>query len=161
MSKELSEETKYELNLFGRKLNKDLTNLMELLRKQDEDNKAILYTGKHIQKIILPYEEYQKMCKRLEAIDNAEPSEALECLEEMWELSCDSRKPEYILYETIKQALIQAQDQEKVLKIMFTKTVSIFQMSCCKNADEYNDLKFNDNEKLTKDEFDLLKRWLG
>ena len=96
----------------------------------------------------------------LKAIDKASHSEALECLEEMWELSCDSRKPEYILYETIKQALIQAQEKEKVLKIMFTKTVSIFQMSCCKNADEYNDLKFNDNEKLTKEEFDLLKRWI-
>ena len=51
--------------------------------------------------------------KRLEVIENANPSEALECLEEMWELSCDSRKPEYILYETIKQTLIKAQKQEK------------------------------------------------
>ena len=50
--------------------------------------------------------------QHLETIDNANPSEALECLEEMWELSCDSRKPEYILYETIKQTLIKAQEQE-------------------------------------------------
>ena len=44
MSKELSEETKYELKLFGRELNKDLTNLMELLRKQDEDLRSDDFT---------------------------------------------------------------------------------------------------------------------
>lgn len=65
MSKELSEETKYELNLFGREINKDLTNLMDLLRKQDKDNKPVFYVGKHIRKVILPVEEYQKMCQSL------------------------------------------------------------------------------------------------
>lgn len=105
--------------------------------------------------------------QRLESIDNANPSEALECLERFF----NSRK----IYEpnntfvfdcitrlnSIKQALIKAQEQEKVLEIIFKKTVGIFQLSCCKNVYEYNDLKFNDNEKLTEEEFDLLKRWLG
>lgn len=53
---------------------------------------------------------------KYKAIDNANPSEALECLEEMWELSCDSRKPEYTLYDTIKQALLKAQEPKKYLK---------------------------------------------
>lgn len=53
----------------------------------------------------------------------------------------------------------EAQEQEKVPEIIFKKTVGIFQLSCCKNVYEYNDLKFNDDEKLTEQEFDLLKRW--
>lgn len=53
---------------------------------------------------------------RLESIENANPSEALECLEEMWELSCDSRIPEYTLYETIKQALLKSQEPKQYLK---------------------------------------------
>ena len=72
MSKELdklnkmSDETKYEFNVYARELGKDLTNLMELLRQQDKDNKPILYAGKHIKrKVILPYEEYQKMQQAL------------------------------------------------------------------------------------------------
>lgn len=126
----------------------------------------------HDNEIINDYEEecniIEKALQRLEAIDNAKPSEALDITnsylkvfeEEKTDVLYDieSFKQDFI---SVKQALLKAQDQEKVLKIMFTKTVSIFQMSCCKNADEYNDLKFNDNEKLTKDEFDLLKRWLG
>ena len=70
MSKELSEETKYEFNVYARQLNKDLTNLMDLLKKQDKDNKPILYAGKHLKKVILPVEEYQKMCQRLNEYDN-------------------------------------------------------------------------------------------
>lgn len=58
------------------------------------------------------YTTLKEALQRLEAIDNANPSEALECLEEMYEVSCDSRKPEYNLYETIKQALLKAQEQD-------------------------------------------------
>ena len=106
------------------------------------------------------YDILDEAINRLEAIDNANPSEALECLDKLLDgYSKGMAGRSY--YDTIKQALLKAQEQEKVLSIMFTKTVSIFQLSCCKNVDEYNDLKFNDNEKLTKDEFDLLKRWLG
>lgn len=49
---------------------------------------------------------------------------------------------------------------KKVLEIIKNKTVSVFQMNCCKNVDEYNDLKFLDKEKLTDEEFNTLKRWL-
>lgn len=46
------------------------------------------------------------------------------------------------------------------LKIVKEKYVDFFQLPCCKNIFEYNDLKFFENEKLTQDEFDLLKEVL-
>lgn len=48
----------------------------------------------------------------------------------------------------------------KVLDIIKRKYVSIFQLSCCKNVNEYNDLKFIVSEKLTEEEFNLLKEVL-
>ena len=118
----------------------------------------------------------------LEAIDNAKPSEALECLKKIvdkgrinagncchWreclsknkcilhnnDLMCD----DYTRANTIKNYILKSQEQEKVLEIIKKKTVGIFQLSCCKNVYEYNDLKFNDYEKLTQEEFELLKKW--
>ncbi len=111
-------------------------NLMECLKKQSEDNKPILYLGKHYEKVILPLKEYQKMCNRLESIDNANPSEALECLDKLkgMEISSMPFSDEYGTQEvdlndirkvgsqlntdfreytaTIKQALLKAQEQE-------------------------------------------------
>lgn len=66
----MSDETKYESNVYVRELGKDLTNLMEFLRQQDKDNKPILYAGKHIKnKVILPYKEYSKMQQALKLFD--------------------------------------------------------------------------------------------
>lgn len=70
-----------------------------------------LYVTEREHKIF--YSVVEQALLELKSIKEATPSEALECLEEMWELSCDSRKPEYTLYETIKQALLKAQEQEK------------------------------------------------
>ena len=163
--KGLSEETKNEFNAFVRQLNKDLTNLMELLRKQDKDNKAILYAGRHIQKIILPVEEYQKMCKRLDAIDNVKPSDALECLEKL--VSDILKKTS--LFNTIKKALIKSQEQEKVLEIIKEKPqaeLSLIQVGKIKTYEEY--LKYVDmwesyylDRVYTQEEFDLLKRYFN
>ena len=58
---------KKELECFSRQLGKDLSNLMECLKKQDEDNKPILYLGKQLKKVILPYDEYRKI-KVLESV---------------------------------------------------------------------------------------------
>ena len=136
----MNKELEYEVNNFANLLNKDCMNLMECLKKQSEDNKPILYLGKHYEKVILPYAEYKKMYNRLESIDNAEPSEALECLEKLkgMEISSmpfsdeygtqevdlnDIRKVgsqlntdfrEYI--DAIKQALLKAQEPKHYLK---------------------------------------------
>lgn len=127
----MSKDLDYEFNNFANLLHKDCMNLMECLKKQSEDNKPILYLGKHYEKVILPLEEYQKMCNRLEAIDNANPSEALKCLGE-WkyqinsyidcsldcrdiDTECYNRLIEELeqYYTTIKQALLKAQKLEK------------------------------------------------
>ena len=116
----MSKELEYELNNFANLLNKDCMNLMECLKKQSEDNKPILYLGKHYEKVILPYEEYKKMCNRLESIDNAEPSEALECLE----FICKILKEKGIDikwlfkedYKIIIQSLLKAETPKQYLK---------------------------------------------
>ena len=81
----MSKEFEFEFKNYANIVNKDLTNLMELLKKQSKDNKPILYLGKTETKVILPYEEYKKMNSRLDAIDNANPSEVLECLDKLEE----------------------------------------------------------------------------
>ena len=132
----MRKELEYEFNNFANLLHKDCMNLMECLRKQSEDNKPILYLGKHYEKVILPYEEYQKMCNRLESIDNANPSEALECLERIdntlclnnikgkldfgidteEHTDCDSVIGMVEDLETIKEALLKAQEPKQYLK---------------------------------------------
>lgn len=117
------------------------------------------------------YDLFDTIENRLEAIDNANPSEALKTLEILDNTISPLLEPILAEYEddlsdkitanyfALKQALLKAQVQEKVLEIINKKTVGIFQLKCCKNVDEYNDLKFNDNEKLTQEEFELLKRY--
>ena len=61
--------------------------------------------------------------------------------------------------EDVTRLLSLPNEQEKVFEIIKNKTVSVFQIKCCKNALEYNDLKFLDKEKITEEEFDLVKRY--
>ena len=72
-------------------------------------------------------EKFEECCKiirqflhRLEAIDNAEPSEALECLEFICKILNEKRIDVKWLfkndYTTIKQALLKAQEPKKYLK---------------------------------------------
>jgi len=107
----MSKELEYEFNNFANLLHKDCMNLMECLKKQNEDNKPILYLGKHYEKVILPYEEYQKMCNRLESIDNANPSEALNVLKA-------TEKYTGIDLTVVKQALLKVQKEHKLLEII-------------------------------------------
>ena len=57
----------------------------------------------------------------------------------------------------IDEILDKIKKQKKALNIIKEKTVSVFQLSCCKKVYEYNTLKFKDSEKLTQEEFNLLK----
>lgn len=183
----------------------------------------------HYSENIKDFNILKQALTRLEAIDNANPSEALERLE-----NNKNAIPYAIDYRIIKQALIKSQEQEKeidrlenqcldvladnirlknksqeqentngrafgkdiinlnktlkqtidkpifyasrygnkyivpqklfeeqekVLEIIFEKEVSIFQLKSCKNVNEYNDLKFKEENKLTEEEFDLVKRY--
>ena len=54
--------------------------------------------------------------KRLEAIDNANPSETLNCLEDLYCEPVDYRSNDKANdYETIKQALLNAEKDEKII----------------------------------------------
>ena len=146
----MSKELEYEVNNFANLLHKDCMNLMECLKKQGEDNKPILYLGKHYEKVILPYEEYQKMCNRLEAIDNANPSEALECLEYMGktfyveiadaEGECTVYAKNFNGYDTIEQALLKAQENarsEEILQKHYEEGITLDSVRALKQEKDY------------------------
>lgn len=132
------------------------------------------------------FREYQKMYQRLEAIDNANPSEALDCLESMSNeealfRSILSKSTVYMGGERIddfsykstignmfkgaipiiKQALLKAQEQEKVLEIIKEKNVDILLIKNKDNVNQYNEYIEDEDDRLTEEEFDLVKRWVG
>ena len=132
--------------------------------------------------LILKDEEEYKILKQalqhLEFIDNANPSEALEYLEKVkshfrvidQDILMKEKKFEYIWLkpydeycDTIKQALLKAQEQEKVLSIIKEKNVDIFFIKFCKAVEKYN-LEICKNSSfaygLTEEEFELLKEIL-
>lgn len=114
--------------------------------------------------------EFVEEFKRLEAIDNSNPSEALECLEYLYEDAkiesgwvkerCityaeehkhnDRIKP---YYNTIKQALTTKSKKELAFDLIVKKNVNIASLKVY-DLEEYNMIYEN---KLTKEEFDLLK----
>lgn len=114
----------------------------------------------------------------LKAIKEAKPSEALESVDyienKLGDLRyeykrtnnhrCDDLFIQEHIFNTIKQALIKAQEQEKVLSIIKEKNVDIKLLKRSINwLDYYTRVKHKTGEdtKLTQEEFDLLKRWLG
>jgi len=122
----------------------------------------------------------QQELLRLEAIDNAEPSEALEILYNNAKLNRDRIEKGGIVtyaeeiehneaikpyYDTIKQALLKAQEQEKVLEVLFEKRIDLesFYTSFIEGNYDYNfyDIHYGTYglECLTEEEFDLLKRY--
>lgn len=77
------------------------------------------------------YAIIEKALQRLEAIDNSNPSEALECLEEIYNwIYCNCGGTTYEddvkldkIRKIVEQALIKAQEQEKALEILKEKEV--------------------------------------
>ena len=116
----------------------------------------------------------QQSLQRLESIDNANPSEVLRALENLGTHGIEYREPFELgftksmpfkstkEFKIIKQALIKAQENEKVLEILKKKEIDTFMLMLCDNVEQYNSgLKNKPNRQLTQEEFDLLKRWLG
>lgn len=101
--------------------------------------------------------------QRLESIDNANPSEALEWFGKQWVeygiqdtvMQIKNTKE----YDTIKQALLKAQEQEKVLEIIINKNVEMWLLKDSATLEQYNNRIHTGCEKLTQNEFDLLKRY--
>ena len=110
----------------------------------------------------------KKELQRLEAIDNAKPSEAFECLRQIGVIETYHRDDGTLLkdsimfkpkYDTIKQALLKAQEQEKVLEIIKEKNVDIVYLKDSNNVEEYNSHFGAVVCKLTPEEYDAVKRW--
>ena len=106
--------------------------------------------------------------QRIEAIDNAKPSEALKVLNSNPVIR---EEMDYEDYYTINKTLLKAQENEKVLEIIKKKDVDIIRIKHLIFESQkkpkywdlryYNEARVIDDEKLTQEEFDLLKRWLG
>ena len=108
--------------------------------------------------------------QRLEAIDNTNPSEALMFIQELLNIS-ETEKHFINLanYDTrlnlikTKQALIKAQEQEKILSVILKKRIDLESFYSTFVKDDL-DYKYYEKyygtyglEKLTKEEFDLLR----
>ena len=127
------------------------------------------------------YDTIKQALQRLESIDNSKPSETLEILDD-FKNGLVNKETGMIMFnqvwfknqiDTIKQALLKAQENEKVLEIIKKKRIDIGLLKHCEYHTEYNveiaehndELKtYQDwwyRKELTKEEFDLLKRWLG
>lgn len=164
------------------------------LEAKTEDISKLLYEVYDVPSGICEY--IDKVLQRLEQIDNArvfekvECSEALECLEKLEELvqnienvyesPYSNGEESYNDLNTIKQALIQAENNrikleksEKIISrlidkkskkelawdIAKNKLVDVFKLYNCKTVEEYNQAQYRDC-KLTEEEFELLKEVL-
>jgi len=63
-------------------------------------------------------------------------------------------------YNTIKQALLKAQEQEQVLEIIFEKNVDTYFLKLSKDYKEFNSKRFFYEKEITQEEFDTLKVFL-
>lgn len=64
-----------------------------------------------------------------------------------------------ILEKGFKALEYKAKQQEKVLEIIKEKDVDMYSLRRCKTAEEYNEhFAIDEYQKLTEEEFDLLKR---
>ena len=119
------------------------------------------------------HEVIEQAIQRLEVIENAKSSEALKIVDKMANYILldekygfiDDEEKQTIIEDrdTIKQALIQAQEQEKVLEIIFEKNVDIYLLKDARNLEEYNrwiSQRGRHYYRPTQEEFDLLKRGL-
>ena len=125
------------------------------------------------EKVKNAHKTVEEALKRLEAIDNAEPSEALNDLEFICKILNEKRIDVKWLfkkdYNTIKQALLQGQKEHRALEIIKEKRVvcDLFWNDFVDNGFGYHyylekwyKFQSTDNKKLTEEEFNLLKEVL-
>ena len=109
------------------------------------------------------YEFLKQALTELQAIKEAKPSKALEYLEDIKKWVLDNivlLDTDLTKFDTIEQALLKAQEQEKVLEIIKEKNVNIVILKVSENVEAYNVSIINYPKwQLTQEEFNLLKRW--
>ena len=92
-------------------------------------------------------------------------SEALKSLEKLGHLdlyeSCNNLKVNEVdEFGIVKQALVKAQNDKKLLKVINEKNVDIVELKRAKTVEEYNlQMCGGISDPLNKDEFDALKEW--
>ena len=119
------------------------------------------------------YKLVDEALERLEQIDNAEPSEALECLEklathrieyrEAFEFGFTKTMPfkSTIEFNAIKQALLKAQIEHKALDIIKEKCVDVFRIKYYITSNKINELEeYKRDRNLADEELELLKEVL-
>lgn len=103
----------------------------------------------------------------LNAIKEANPSEALEDFEKMIQQVFQVDSEFEIYRDKVKQHILKSQEQEKVLRIVFEKRINVdkFVMDFINDEKFYGYEYYKENYLrygiglLTQEEFDLLKRW--
>lgn len=102
----------------------------------------------------------------LEAIDNANSSDVFEYVENIqgeieWAFEFNNGKMEEYsprIMSIIKQYILKAQEQEKVLKIIKEKNVDVRFLRTCNVLGDYNYCQYLSDE-LTQEEFDSIKHY--
>ena len=97
----------------------------------------------------------------LKQIKESKPSEALECLEKMYDNIESPFPSDKELYDTIKQYILKAQEQEEVLNVIKEKNIDIETLKYrlrVKDDDVYLHYKYD--LLMPREKFELLKRWL-
>lgn len=114
------------------------------------------------------YKLLQETLQRLEAIDNADPSEALEGLKHIKKYyvsqPCSAKTYDYL--EIIEQSLLKAQEQKRVLKIVIEKRVDLESFCTVFIDNGYYSYNYYEETwgmygeyKLTEEEFDTVKKY--
>lgn len=132
----------------------------------------LYYSPNQIPDIDKWHETIEQALERLEAIDNANSNEALKCLEYIGEAcyieagdaeeDCTLYAKNYIGYDTIKNYILKAQEDKKLLKVIDEKNVDILDIRKSKTVDDYNTAISYSNlnrKELIQEEFDTLKEW--
>ena len=91
------------------------------------------------------------------------PSEAMECLATMYKLCTPQRTYHKldVCNNTIKQALLKAQENEKMLEILFEKKVELMSLFLSSSAEQYNNQFVYDRYQLTEEEFAFIKAMIA
>ena len=111
------------------------------------------------------YETVKQALQRLESIDNAEPSEALETVDFLLSVIKvkDIIEPDFFwkYVKTIKQALIKAEKEHKTLETIKEKCVDVFRINYYITSNRISELEeYKRDRKLTDEELELLKEVL-
>lgn len=134
----------------------------------------LYYSPNQIPDIDKWHETIEQALQRLESIDNAEPSEALECLEKTISTLLEPILAEYeddlsdkitANYFALKQALIKSQEDKRFIELILNKPqlLNVFALDGVHTWEEFEDT-FSDEDKeyinTTKEEYEYMRNQL-